>query len=188
MSAGAPDAPRPRYDIEPFDPKKHDRTSFSCGVARLDNYLKRTAGKHQKGDFARVFAAVRTGERTVRGYYAMNAHAVEIGDLPAETTRRAPPRGVIPAAYLSMIAVDRSAQGQGLGRILLADALKRLIPVADEIGIAVVILDVIDDDDDGPEAFRRRISFYERMGFRALPSRPSRMFLTLKDIRAAFCE
>lgn len=173
-----------RIDIEPFDPERHDRTSFACGIDRLDNYFQRTARKHQEGDFARVFVALSSAVSGVLGYYALNAHRVETGELPASLEKNAPRHSGVPAAYLSMIAVDRRAQGRGLGRVLLADALKRLIPVADEIGLAAVVLDVIDDG--GAEAFDRRIRFYESVGFIALASRPSRMFLPMKVIRKAF--
>ena len=114
-------------DIEPFDPARHDRTAFSCGSDRIDNYLKRTAKKHQKDDFARVFVAVAPGETGILGYYAINAHGVEAQDLPATLSRKAPRHGYVPAAYLSIIAVDQRVQGQGLGQVLLVDALKDAI-------------------------------------------------------------
>ena len=85
-------------DIEPFDPARHDRTAFSCGSDRIDNYLKRTAKKHQKDDFARVFVAVAPGETGILGYYAINAHGVEAQDLPATLSRKAPRHGYVPAA------------------------------------------------------------------------------------------
>ncbi len=182
----APDAPAPQYDIEPFDPDRHDRTAFSCGVDRLDNFLKRTAKKHQAGDFTRVFVAVEPGAAPVIGYYSLNAHSVEGETLPEALTKNSPRHGAIPAAYLSMIAVDRTAQGKRLGRSLLADALKRLIPLSEEIGLAAVILDVFDDD--GLEAFERRIAFYDSMGFSSLPSNRARMFIPMKDVRAAFAQ
>ncbi len=184
----APEIGGAEIDIEPFDPARHDRTSFSCGIDRLDNYLRLSARKHQEGDFARVFVAVAPGGSAVLGYYALNAHSVEAQDLPQRLIKHAPRRdGVpasVPAAYLSMIAVDQASQGNGLGVILLADALKRLIPLSDEIGLTVVVLDVFDDD--GPEPFARRKRFYERMGFMSFDARPERMFLPMKDIRKAF--
>ena len=106
-------------DIEPFDPARHDRTVFSCGSDRIDNYLKRTAKKHQKDDFARVFVAVAPGETGILGYYAINAHGVEAQDLPTTLSRKAPRHGYVPAAYLSIVGVDRRVQGQGLGQALL---------------------------------------------------------------------
>ncbi len=134
----------------------------------------------------RLFVAIRPGKKKILGYYAINAHAIDVAALPESWMRRAPRYGRIPAAYLSIIGVDKSCQGQGLGQALLADALKRLLALSGEIGLAVVVLDILDEGGAGAMARRRR--FYERMGFTALPSRPDRIFLSIKDVRAAFDE
>lgn len=170
--------------IEAFDPKRHDRSTFSCGTNRLDNFLKRTAKKHQAGGFTRVWVATDGRERRVLGYYALNAHSLEAVDLPQALVRKAPRFGGIPAVYLSMIAVDRRDQGRGIGRFLLADALKRSVAAAVQIGVQAVVLDVIDDG--GPEVARRRRAFYAAMGFRSFPSLPSRMFIPVETVRDSF--
>ena len=64
-----------------------------------------------------------------------------------------------------MIAVDRRRQGQGLGRILLADALRRAAAAAEHIGLKAVVLDVIEDG--GPEATDKRRAFYTVYGVSA---------------------
>ena len=56
--------------------------------------------------------------------------------------------------------------------------------VADQVGLKLVVLDVIDDG--GTEAFVRRQAFYERLGFRSFQDRPERMFITIGTIRAMF--
>ena len=168
--------------IELLDPARHDRAAFKCGVVRLDNFLQRTARKQQSAGFTRVWVAVERDGRTILGYYALNAHALETNGLPDELARNAPRAGAIPALYLSMIAVDLRHQGRGIGRTLLADALKRAQGVADQIGIKAVVLDVIEDG--GAEVTRRRRAFYERMGFRAFALQPSRMFIAIETIRA----
>ena len=172
-----------RFKIEPFDPRRHDRTAFSCGVDQIDNFLKRTAKKHQKRDFTRLWVAVRPAERRVLAYYAINAHAIETGDLPEALRKRAPRHGRVGAAYLSMIAVDVAARDQGLGRILLADALRRIAGISGDIGIFAVVLDVLDDGD--TKAMERRRRFYEGFGFVPFPSQPLRMFLPVQTIRDA---
>lgn len=167
--------------IEPLDLQKHDRANFCCETERLDNFLKRTARKHQAGDFTRVWVATARGQTEVLGYYALNAHSLEGDDLPAKLTRSAPRLGGIPAIYLSMIAVDHRHQGQGLGRILLADALTRAVAAADQVGVKAVVLDVIEDG--GPEVTEKRRAFYAAMGFQPLPTRPLRMFITIETVR-----
>ena len=169
--------------IEPLDPRKHNRAVFCCGVDRPDNFLKRTARKHQTGDFTRVWVATDDGQAEILGYYALNAHSLDGDGLPANLTRNAPRHGGIPAVYISMIAVDNRHQGQGFGNILLADGLNRAAAVARLVGLKAVILDVIEDG--GPEITEKRRAFYEAMGFQSLPSRPLRMFISIKTIRAA---
>ena len=174
----------PGITIEPFDPGRHDRSGFSCGTDRLDNFLRLSARKQQKDDFTRVFVAVAERSPRVLGYYALNAHAVATDDLGADRPSRAPNTDSLPALYLSMIAVDRGEQGQGLGSDLAIDALCRAMNVAGEIGLKLVVLDVIDDG--GHEAFRRRLEFYRRLGFRSFQDRRERMFITIDTVRAMF--
>ena len=175
-----------RIVIEPFDPGRHERSGFSCGTERLDNFLRFSARKRQKDDFTRVFVAVAEGSPKVLGHYALNAHAVATGELGADRPRRAPNTGSIPALYLSMIAVDRSRQGEGLGSDLAVDALGRARNVAGEVGLKLVVLDVIGDG--GNEAFARRMEFYRRLGFQSFRDRPERMFIPIDTIRAMFSD
>ncbi len=179
-------APDPGIVIEPFDPGRHDRSRFDCGTDRLDNFLRFSARKRQRDDFTRVFVAVAEGSPRILGYYALNAHAVATGDLGPDRPRRAPGAGSIPALYLSMIAVDRIWQGKGLGSDLAVDALGRARNVADDVGLKLVVLDVIDDG--GEDAFGRRMAFYRRLGFRSFRDRPERMFIAMDTIRAMFSE
>ena len=170
-----------RISITPLDPEKHDRASFSCRTVRLDNFLKRSARKHQSGDFTRVWVATEDGRDEILGYYAMNAHSLEGEGLPADLTKHAPRSGSIPTAYLSMIAVDSRHQGRGIGRILLVDALTRAAVAADQIGLKAVVLDVIEDG--GPDLTEKRRAFYAAVGFLSLPTRPLRMFINIATVR-----
>jgi len=163
--------------IEPFDPSKHDRTAFSCGVSRLDNFLKASARKQQRDDFTRIWVAVRPQGNSVIGYYAINSHSLLAEGAPEQLTKNAPRHGQIPAAYLSMICVNKAEQGGGIGSALLIDALQRIAKASQQLGIAAIILDILDDD--GPQAAERRRKFYESMQFQSFPSQPLRMFLPI---------
>lgn len=164
--------------FKPFDPDIHDRAAFSCGVERIDNFVKRTAKKHQKGDFTRVWVAVGDEPAAILGFYAINAHAIAAADLPAKYTRHAPAHGYVPAAYISMFGVSERRQGHGFGRVLLADCLKRIAEAADSLGIYAIVLDVFEDAD-----VERRKAFYEAHGFQSFPSQPLRMFLPVQTVR-----
>jgi ribosomal protein S18 acetylase RimI-like enzyme len=170
----------PQVVIEPFDPERHDRATFSCGVDQVDNFFKKTANKLAGADNLRVFV-LSGGAGEVIGFYATNAHAVDYRDLPQKYARTRPRHGSIPAAYISMIGVDSRYSGRGYGGVLLADALRRIAAAAESIGIAVVMLDVLDDGN--ADRVRRRIAIYERYGFVALPSNRLRLFLPIATIR-----
>lgn len=92
-----------------------------------------------------------------------------------------PGHGAIPAAYLSMIGVDSKYAGRGYGGDLLADALTRIAAAAKSIGLALVLLDVLDDGN--PELMARRKALYQSYGFVPLPSNPLRLFLPVETIR-----
>jgi ribosomal protein S18 acetylase RimI-like enzyme len=178
-------SPSPRYLIEPFDPQKHDRAAFSCGIEQVDNYFKKTANKLAKADNVRLYVMVGPDGQVI-GFYSLNAHAVDYHNLPAKYARTRPSHGSIPAAYISMIARDRRYAGQGVGSLLLADALKRIARAADQVGIAVVILDVLDCGN--PERVARRKAHYEGFGFLPLPSQLLRLFLPVATIRLLLSE
>lgn len=168
------------FTIEPLDPAKHDRAAFSCGIAQVDNFFKKTANKLAKADNLRVFVLVDRAA-TLIGFYALNAHSVDYLELTEKFAKTRPGHGTIPAAYLSMIGVDKRFQGQGFGGHLLVDGLKRIAQVANHVGIAVVMLDVLDCGD--PEQVVKRKALYQGYGFEALPSNELRLFLSMATVR-----
>jgi ribosomal protein S18 acetylase RimI-like enzyme len=171
--------------IEPLDPSRHDRSGFSCGVEQVDNFLKRTANKLAVADNLRVFV-MTAGDGGLIGFYALNAHAVDYRDLPPRYARSRPGHGSIPAAYISMIGVDTRHAGRGYGGELLADALSRIAAAAGNIGIAVAMLDVLDDGN--VELIARRKALYEGYGFAPLPSNPMRLFLPIATVQTLLDE
>jgi ribosomal protein S18 acetylase RimI-like enzyme len=169
-----------RSTIEPFDPDKHDRAAFSCGLEQVDNFFKRTANKLAKADNVRVYVMLDPDGALI-GFYALNAHAVDYSELPARYARSRPGHGSIPAAYISMIGVDERFQKRGFGGDLLVDGLTRIALAADSIGIAVAVLDVLDCGDPGKVA--RRAALYKGYGFIPLTANPLRMFLPIATVR-----
>jgi ribosomal protein S18 acetylase RimI-like enzyme len=167
--------------FEPFDPDEHDRTAFSCGVDQVDNYFKRTANKLQKAGNVRL-SVLLAADGELLGFYAVNAHSVAYDKLPKKYARARPSHGSIPAAYISMIGVDQRFQGKGLGGIMLVEALKKLASASEALGIAVVLMDVLDCGDD--VATSRRLELYQSYGFQRLENTPLRLFLPIQDAKA----
>jgi GNAT superfamily N-acetyltransferase len=173
------------YTIEPFDPDKHDRADFSCGVVPVDNYFKRTANKLARAGNTRLYVMIGAEDALI-GFYALNAHVVDYTDLPPRYARTRPRHGGIPAAYISMIGVDQRCSGNGFGGVLLADALIQIARAAEAIGIAVAVLDILDCGD--PNLVARRKKLYSSYGFTPLPSNDLRMFLPIGTVRALLDE
>lgn len=167
--------------FEPFDPDKHDRTAFSCGVDQVDNYFRKTANKLQKAGNVRVSVLLDADEQLL-GFYAVNAHSVDYSELPRKYSRTRPSHGHIPAAFISMIGVDQRFQGNGLGGILLVEALRNLAHASETLGIAVVLMDVLECGDE--EATKRRLALYTGYGFSKLENVPLRLFLPIQDAQA----
>jgi len=167
--------------IELLDAERHDRSRFSSGVSQIDNFLQRSANKHSKAGNVRVY--VQSAKDELIGFYAINVLSVDTAGLPKRFERTRPAHGEIPAAIISMIGVDERFQGRGHGGELLVDALGRIGRLATEIGIAIVILDVLDCGN--PEQVERRKQLYLRYGFAELLDTPSRLFLPVAAIHAA---
>jgi len=158
--------------IEPLD-KRHDRSSFSCGVPQLDRYLTRQASQDVRRRIARVFVAVRESVPDhILGFYTLSALAVAAAELPPKLARRLP-KHPIPAALIGRLAVDVSAQGAGVGRMLLMDAIHRTIAAGNDIAVFAMVVDAKDEN-------ARR--FYEAFGFMRFPGTPTRLFLTLSSV------
>lgn len=153
--------------------KSHDRASFDCGKPELNDWLHRLAGQYERRDLARVYVAVRENDPRVLGYYAISNHLVRCDALPEEQAKGLPTID-IPVVLLGRLAVDRTAQGQGLGAHLLIDALRRVAHISEHIGVRAVEVDAID------ETARQ---FYLKYGFIPLLDVQQHLFLPIQVIR-----
>ena len=77
---------------------------------------------------------------------------------------------ILVVPLIGRLAVDRSAHGRGLGRMLLADAVKRTVAAGESVAMHALIVDAANED-------AKR--FYERFGFLPLTDDPMRLFLPL---------
>ena len=162
--------------ITPLNPT-HDRTTFECGVEALDRYLKKQAEQDIKRRISRVFVATKPNSpRTAIGYYTLSTLSIELNRLPEKLARKLPQHPVL-AALIGRLAVSITAQGQGVGKMLLADAIKRTMAVSDQIAIYALVVDAINDD-------AKR--FYEQFGFNRISGSSRRLFLSLKSFSKIF--
>lgn len=163
----------PSWTIERFG-KHLDRSEFDCGKPLLADWIKQQASQHETRGLARTYVLIRPGQLRVFGYYAIATCQLRHADLPANQAKGLPSRMGIPAALLGRLAVDRSVRGQGLGVILLMDAMRRVGEIAEGIGIRFLAVDALDDEARG---------FYVHHGFEEMMDDPRHLLIPVETIR-----
>lgn len=162
----------------------HNRSGFDCGVEALNLWLRQTALQHQARGISRTFVAVPKdareaesyrlagyddiGEFGILGFYALASAFVWAEDLAPELAKRYPRQ--IPVTRLGRLAVRSDFHGQGLGRLLLADAVSRARNAALSVGSAGLFVDAKDEG---------AARFYSEYGFITCKEQPLKLYLPL---------
>jgi GNAT superfamily N-acetyltransferase len=151
-----------------FEPlqRSHDRGAFVCGVPALDEWFRTRAGQDQRRHVAQVFVAL--DEEGVVGFYSLSMFTLTLESLPEGLAHKLPKHEAIPAALIGRLARHKRAAGSGVGDLLLADAVTRVLAASESVAAFAIIVDAKDD---------RGRRFYESHGFTSLVSRPQRLFL-----------
>jgi ribosomal protein S18 acetylase RimI-like enzyme len=171
LTAARTDLPR----FEPLGPQ-HDRAAFSCGVPELDIYIRTLASQHSRRKISTTTVLLVDDAVQIAGYHTLSSARLELGQLPPALAKRYPRYAEgIPATLLGRLAVDSRYAGKGWGEALLLNALERSFLATRAVASAFVIVRAIDAD-----ASR----FYQRYGFKELPTSPGRLFLTMKTVES----
>ncbi len=156
--------------VEPLA-ESHVLEGFDSGELDLDEWLLRRAWRNQVAGFSRTYVTT-DGERVV-GYFSLSAFAVLRSDATGRARRQAPVQ--IPAILLGRLAVDRAAQGTGLGAGLLRHAMELTVAASEAIGVRMLVVTALH-----PTA----AAFYERYGLKASPTNPLDLMIAVADIEA----
>ncbi|QUS39372.1 N-acetyltransferase [Tardiphaga alba] len=163
-----------RYAIAPLD-KQHQRSEFNSGQPDIDAWFRQRASQDERRNIARVFVATDDTNEVI-GFYSLSSFTLALADLPAELSSKLPRYDAIPAALIGRLARDIRVRGQGIGELLLADAIHRILGAARSLAVFAIIVDA----KDAPAA-----AFYETFGFHAFPATPHRLFLLASSAAAA---
>ncbi|PLX86101.1 MAG: GNAT family N-acetyltransferase [Desulfuromonas sp.] len=153
----------------------HDRKSFDCGESALNDYLKETARQHVEKGISKTFVLIDPNmPKEILGYYTLASCEVVTSNLPADIAKKYPTR--VPAAKLARLTVLRGQQRKGFGGVMMADAMKRILAIADNIGVVGFFVDAKNQP---------AKEYYEQYGFIPLPNNPLELFLPLATLRKA---
>ena len=158
------------FRLEPLR-KDHPRKRFHSGSQPVDEWLATRALQNQEKHLS-VTRALIADDDSIAGFYTLATGQVDCGDLPPDAAKGLPKR-LLPVAVLAWLGV--SADRQGLGTRLLAQALRDCHGAGRTFPFVAVVLDCLDD---------AAKAFYLRFDFEELPGHPYRLFLSAKRLDA----
>lgn len=160
------------YHFEPLG--NHDRAAFSCGCQELDDYIRNQASQDLKRNLAAVFVIVRNDNpQRVIGCYTLSSRHLQFEQLPEEIAKKAGKYNTVGVTLLGRMAVDSSQQGQGIGELVLVEALRQSLLSTKRVASFAVFVEAKDE---------KAAGFYRKYGFIELPEDKRKLFLPMKTI------
>ena len=165
------DAP-PLFDAPVLLTEAHDGSAFDSGEPVLDDWLRRRAWNNLLTAASRTYVVCPKDSLGIVGYFALSMGQILAHEATGAMRRNMPK--FIPAVVLGRLAIDRAWQGKGLGRALLADAVRRSQRASAEVSARLVIVHAI-----SPAAE----AFYLHHGFTRLPVETPTLALDLVKLQ-----
>lgn len=132
---------------------RHGREAFDCGNEVLNDFLRLRAGQQQRRGFGKTYVALAENGTDVIGFVTVSVGQVETQALPLQLKL---PHHPAPMLRIGRLAVDKQAQGKGIGRDLLAFALHLALEFSERVGLYAVVVDAKDSQ---AAEFYRRLHF-----------------------------
>jgi ribosomal protein S18 acetylase RimI-like enzyme len=154
--------------------KIHARKEFDCGNIALNEFLQRIARQHIQKGLSRTFVLVDDQQPSViMGFFTMSLCELQVECMPPIWAKKYP--SIVPGVKLARLAVSKDFQRQGIGSILLIEAMKRATIIAENAGVVGLFVDAKDLSAKG---------YYERFGFEATKEYPLLLFLPLSSLKS----
>jgi GNAT superfamily N-acetyltransferase len=153
--------------------RQHPRKHFDSGQPLVNDWL-RTKALQQQEKHLSVTKVLLDTTGSILGYYTVAPGQADYIDLPGELTKRLPQRP-LPIALVAWLGVSQSHRGQGLGTLLLAQALRDCYEAGKTFPFIAVVIDCINDDSK---------RFFKQFDFREVPGNPYRLFLSHDRLEA----
>jgi GNAT superfamily N-acetyltransferase len=150
----------------------HDPSAFDSGETVLDEWLRKRAWANLQTAASRTYVVCPAGSNAIAAYYALSMGQILAQGALGSMRRNMPTQ--IPAVILGRLAIDRAWQGQGLGRAMLADAVRRSLRASAEVSARLVVVHAI-----SPAAE----AFYLHHGFARLPVATTTLALDLVKLQ-----
>jgi len=162
--------------IESLQKDKYGRLDFTCGNEALDRFLHESAYQAVVKGLSKTYVAVEENdETTILGYYTVTTIRVEAGELPDRILRTLKlPKHGLPVSLVARLAVSEHRKKQGIGALMLFDAMARCARVASDIGGVAIVVDALDES---------VIDWYAQFGFKRFEPSSRKMFIPMVTVR-----
>jgi GNAT superfamily N-acetyltransferase len=157
MTAATPPFDTKKIRITPLDDTK-SLAGFTCSVREIDRWTRDKCVKHHNQNRTRVFCGYEEGSNKVLGFYCLSFASPDENQLRDDQYKDIYRGNGVPLIFVQYLAVLYSCQRNGLGKLLLLNALQRALDVAKNVAFYGVGLRPIDAD---------VAKIYHGFGFRA---------------------
>ena len=163
---------------------RHRLENFDCGVDSLNAFLRRYALTAPQQGLSQTWVCVAEGGN-VLGYYTLAMSVISRSGATARVGKGMPNYD-IPCILLARLGVERTVQGQGLGRVVLEQAMRKSLVLGKQpkmvdgtpgLPFRAMIVHALDD---------KAAGFYRHHGFEPSPTDPAHLLMLLKDIALSF--
>jgi GNAT superfamily N-acetyltransferase len=150
--------------------------AFDCQEPTLNDWLTKLAWASHAGGSARVFVSVDTSGRQIAGYYSLSSGTAMKNEAPNRVGQGMPQQ--VPIQLIGRLGVDRNFKGQGIGKHLVLDALKKALEISKLTGVRALMV----------RSKPNAIGFYQKLDFEQSKSDPLLFFFLVKDIEKTIGE
>ena len=171
----------PSSQFVELDKVVHDRKSFDCGAQELNLFFQQFAVKHKTAGISMTMVLpAKESEADICAYYTLSHTEIKRQTLPKSVAKKLP-YYPIPVMLIAQLAVNKKAQGQGLGKITLIRALQHAGEINEHLPSYAIVVDALDNQVQG---------FYESFGFTALDTHNhrKRLYMTMQTVVQLFSE
>lgn len=148
----------------------HNRKKFDCGEQSLNRFIKKFARQNAKKNLGQTYV-LTDRSKDILGFYTLSSAGLDYDAFPKNQSL---PKYAIPSALIGRLAVDNTQRGKGYGKLLLIDALKRILKVSEEMGIHCI---TVDAKDAGAK------KFYEHFGIEQLLDEENHLFISIEKVK-----
>jgi GNAT superfamily N-acetyltransferase len=166
-----------------LDKELHDRASFDCGEAELNEFIQQRAAKHMEIGISTTLILpasepLPNGKSSICAYFTVTPGSVAKATLPISQGKKLP-NYPVPVFLIAQLAVHNELKGRGLGKITLVKALEYLWNISKHMKAYAVIVDCLNPG---------VVKFYEQYDFQPLciVNGKTRMFLPMTTVGLLF--